>query len=141
MAAPAVEPSPEYVEQLDRGADPVAEHSPVPQPTRQSFGPLRAAWRAENILPRGWVLAGALIPLALWLGVTPMESALLIGSVLLVLVVGLMNAGLEAVVAGLVSERHEALEQARDLGSAAVFISLLLAALLWVAISWQRFGG
>ncbi len=79
-------------------------------------------------------LAVILIPLALWLGKNKIECILLIASVLLVLVVELLNTGIEAVVDRIGSEYHELSGQAKDLGSSAVFITLLILFITWAGI-------
>ena len=68
---------------------------------------------------------------ALWLGATGVERALLIGSLLLVLMVELLNSGIEAVVDRFGGEHHELSGRAKDLGSAAVFMSLLNVPVVW----------
>ena len=72
-----------------------------------------------------------MIPLALWLGDDAVEKALMIGSVLLVLVVELLNSAIEAVVDRIGTERHELSGRAKDQGSAAVFIALVIVAITW----------
>ena len=72
-----------------------------------------------------------MIPLALWLGDDAIEKALMIGSVLLVLVVELLNSAIEAVVDRIGTERHELSGRAKDQGSAAVFIALIIVAITW----------
>ena len=78
------------------------------------------------------LLAG--IPLGLWLSSTGIERALLIGSLLLVLIIELLNNALEATVDRIGQEYHPLTGRAKDLGSAAVFMSLLLAAFVWLAV-------
>ena len=72
-----------------------------------------------------------MIPLALWLGDDAIEKALMIGSVLLVLVVELLNSAIEAVVDRIGTERHELSGRAKDQGSAAVFVALVIVAITW----------
>ena len=72
-----------------------------------------------------------MIPLALWLGDDAVEKALMIGSVLLVLVVELLNSAIEAVVDRIGTERHELSGRAKDQGSAAVFVALVIVAITW----------
>lgn len=75
-----------------------------------------------------------LVPMGLWLGQTHAEKILMIGSVFLVLIVELVNSAIERVVDRISSERHELSKEAKDMGSAAVFLSLVLWALTWVII-------
>lgn len=86
-------------------------------------------------------MAVVLVPLAFWLGQTPMERLLLIGSWLVVLIVEILNTAIEATVDRISDEHHKLSGQAKDLGSAAVFLSLVLVMLAWGTVAWQRFGG
>lgn len=93
-----------------------------------------AAFRQEAIL------AALLIPLSFWLPVSPVEQTLLIGSVLLILIVELLNSALEAAVDDISLEKRALAKRAKDMGSAAVLMSLLNAALCWtiiVASHWK----
>ncbi|HJR71310.1 MAG TPA: diacylglycerol kinase [Gammaproteobacteria bacterium] len=105
-----------------------------------SLAGLRAAWRHESAFRQEVALCVVLIPAGVWLGQTAIERSLLIGSCLLVLVVELLNSGIEAVVDRVGAEHHQLSGQAKDLGSAAVFLSLLLVLLIWGLIAWDRFG-
>jgi len=105
-----------------------------------SLAGLRAAWQHEAAFRQEVMLAVVLIPAGAWLGRTAVERALLIGSCLLVLVVELLNSGIEAIVDRVGLEPHRLSGQAKDLGSAAVFVSLLLVLVVWGLIGWARFG-
>jgi diacylglycerol kinase (ATP) len=111
----------------------------VANATSFSFAGLRAAWREEAAFRQELVLCAVLVPAAVWLGETAVERALLIGSCLLVLIVELLNSGIEAVVDRVGAEHHRLSGQAKDLGSAAVFLSLLLVLVVWGLIAWARF--
>jgi diacylglycerol kinase (ATP) len=87
-----------------------------------------AAFRQELIV------AAVLVPLGLFLGATGSERALLVGGVLLVLVVELLNSGVEAVVDRVSIEDHALSKRAKDLGSAAVMLSLVNAAVVWLLV-------
>jgi diacylglycerol kinase (ATP) len=80
-----------------------------------------------------WVLLIA-IPLALWLGESSLEIALLIGSIFLLLIVELLNSAIEAVVDRIGSERHELAGRAKDMGSAAVLVATINALVLWLVM-------
>lgn len=80
-----------------------------------------------------------LVPLAFWLGETIVERVLLIGVCILVLIVEFLNSAIEATVDRFGREQHELAGRAKDMGSAAVFLSLVLVVLVWVAIAYQRF--
>ncbi|MFZ1827872.1 MAG: diacylglycerol kinase [Candidatus Competibacteraceae bacterium] len=102
--------------------------------TGYSWAGLKAAWRNEEAFRQEGLLCATLVPLALWLGDSAVERALLIGSLLLVVIVELLNSGIEAVVDRIGLERHELSGRAKDIGSAAVFVALLNAGLIWLLI-------
>jgi diacylglycerol kinase (ATP) len=104
-----------------------------------SLAGLRAAWQSEPAFRQECVLAIVLAPLAVWLGQNAVERALLIGSCVLVLIVELLNTGLESVTDRVGIEQHELSGRAKDLGSAAVFVSLILTAAVWGLIAFERF--
>ena len=105
-----------------------------------SLAGLRAAWRHEAAFRQECALALILTPTAFWLGSTAVERSLLIGTVWLVLIVELLNSAVEAVVDRVGTDHHKLSGKAKDLGSAGVFVSLLLALLVWSLIAWERFG-
>ncbi len=92
---------------------------------------LRATFREEEAFRVEVMLALLLIPLGLFLGESGVEKALLTGSVIHVLVVEIGNSAIESVVDRLGSEQHELSGRAKDQGSAAVFLSMLLFLLVW----------
>lgn len=106
---------------------------------RYSLKGLRAAWWHEVAFRQEIALAALLLPLALWLGTNASERALLIGSVVIVIVVELLNSAIEAIVDRISTELHPLSGQAKDLGSAAVMLSMLLCLSCWVMIAVQRF--
>ena len=79
-------------------------------------------------------MLAVLTPLALWLGKTGTERALLIGCLMLVLIVELVNSAIEAAVDRISFENHRLAKRAKDLGSAAVMLSLVNAGLIWLLI-------
>ena len=92
---------------------------------------LKAAYKHEEAFRQEvWTLIVA-VPLAIWLGETGIEIALLIGSVLLLLIVELLNSAVEAVVDRFGGEIHELSGRAKDMGSAAVFIAMINTAMVW----------
>ena len=105
-----------------------------------SFAGLRAAWRDEAAFRQELVLFIVLLPSGVWLGQNAIERILLLGSCMLVLIVELLNSSVEAVVDRIGVEHHRLSGQAKDLGSAAVFMSLLLVLVVWGLIAWERFG-
>ena len=96
-----------------------------------SLAGLVAAFKSEDAFRQESFLALLLVPLALALGQTGVERALMIGAVLLVLVVELLNSALEAATDRISLEHHTLIKRAKDMGSAAVMISLLNAAATW----------
>lgn len=101
---------------------------------RYSMRGFAGACRHEAAFRQELLLAVILIPLGIFLGHSGIERALLIGSVLLVLVVELLNSGIEAAVDRVGLERHELSGLAKDLGSAAVFLSLVMVAITWALV-------
>lgn len=95
---------------------------------------LRAAWRTEAAFREEVLLAALAIPLALYLGRSGIERALMVGSVLLVLIVEILNSSIEAVVDKASPEKHELAKRAKDMGSAAVFLALVNAAATWAFV-------
>ncbi|HEX5787044.1 MAG TPA: diacylglycerol kinase [Woeseiaceae bacterium] len=108
--------------------------------TRYSAQGLLHAWRNEAAFRQELALSLVLLPLALVLGQNAVEVLLLVGSCLLVLIVELLNSAIEATVDRVGQEHHELSGRAKDLGSAAVSLSLALVAVTWGTIAWQRFG-
>ncbi len=106
--------------------------------TRYSFDGLRAGW-GQTAFRQEALAALVLLPLSLWLGDGWVEVALLGGAVLLVLVVELLNSGIEAAVDRIGPEWHLLSKQAKDMGSAAVLLTVLLCAGVWAAALYQRF--
>lgn len=101
---------------------------------RYSFNGLREAVRVEAAFRQELLLAAVLTPLAFWLPVTMVERVMLIGVLFIVLIVELLNSGLEAVVDRISLANHDLSRRAKDFGSAAVFVALALTGLVWLAI-------
>lgn len=99
----------------------------------------RAAFVNEAAFRQELALVIILVPAGFWLGQTPIEKALLVGVVLMVLVVELLNSAVEAVVDRVSDEHHELAGRAKDLGSAAVFLSLMVVLIVWVLILLPQF--
>lgn len=106
--------------------------------TRYSLDGLRAAWH-EPAFRQEALAALVLLPLALWLGRGWVEVALLAGSVLLLMIVELLNTGIEAAIDRIGPEWHPLSKRAKDMGSAAVLLALLLCTGVWAAALYQRF--
>ena len=105
--------------------------------TRWSFQGLKAAWLHESSFRLEVCVAVVLLPTAGWLGESAIERVLLVGSVLLVLAMELLNSAIEAVIERYGPEHHELAGRAKDMGSAAVFVSVLAAAATWGLLTWH----
>ncbi len=103
-----------------------------------SWAGLRQGWQ-ETAFRQEVIAAAFMLPLSLWLGRTWVERVLLIGSVLLVMIVELLNTAVEAAIDRIGPEWHEFSKRAKDIGSAAVLLALLLCGLTWVMAIWARF--
>ena len=99
-----------------------------------SVSGLEDAWRNESAFRQEILLAIFLIPIACIARVTAVERALLIGAVLLVLIVELLNTSVEAAIDRISFDHHSLSKRAKDIGSAAVFVALVLLALVWALI-------
>ena len=103
-----------------------------------SMAGLTSAYRDESAFRQEFWLAVVLVPAAFWVGRSWVEVALLIGSTLLVLIVELLNSGIEAAIDRVSFEWHDLSKRAKDLASAAVMLSLVLCAGIWLTALWQR---
>lgn len=101
---------------------------------RFSAAGFKATWQHEEAFRQEVMLFVVTVPLAIWLGETAIEKVLLIGSIVLVMLVELLNSAVEAVVDRVGFEHHELSGRAKDIGSAAVMLSLVWAALTWALI-------
>ena len=106
-----------------------------------SFAGLKAAWKNELAFRTETIVILILLPVGIWLGRSAFEWALLIASCLLILITELLNSALEAVVDRFGPQRHELSKRAKDMGSAAAFISMVTAAVVWALIAYERFLG
>lgn len=102
-----------------------------------SIAGLRAGW-GETAFRQEATLALLMLPLAFWVGRTWIEVAALAGSVVLVMVVELLNTGIETAVDRIGPEWHALSKRAKDMGSAAVLLSLLLCGGIWGAALWHH---
>jgi len=99
-----------------------------------SWAGLKAAFKHEAAFRQELILCLALAPLAMWLGHSAAQRAILIGSLLLVLIVELLNSAIETVVDRISEEHHELAGRAKDIGSAAVFVSLVNVVVIWAIV-------
>ncbi len=104
-----------------------------------SMAGFSAAWKNETALRQEALIAIVLIPIAFWLGQDATQIGLLILSVLVVLITELLNSGMEAAIDRIGSERHELSKYAKDISSAAVFISLTVLTVAWGLVIFEQF--
>jgi diacylglycerol kinase (ATP) len=102
--------------------------------TRTSLEGFVAAVRHEDAFRQELAIAAVLIPAALWLGKSGLERALLVAAVLFVLVVELLNSAVEATVDRISFENHHLAKRAKDIGSAAVMLSIATAVVVWLLV-------
>lgn len=102
-----------------------------------SLAGFRAAYQHEDAFRQEVLLAAVLLPLALWLPVSGISKALMMGSVLLVIIIELLNSAIEATVDRISLDSHVLAKRAKDIGSAAVLVSLLNVLLIWGLVLCQ----
>ena len=85
------------------------------------------------------VAAALMLPLAFWLGTTAVQRGLLVGTCFIVLITELLNSAIEAVVDRIGTEHHELSGRAKDIGSAAVMVSLIMTVIVWGIVIMERF--
>jgi|SRR6185437_1595617 len=98
-----------------------------------------AAYRGESSFRQEVWAVAILVPLAFWVGRGWVEVSLLAGSALLVLIVELLNSGIEAAIDRISFELHDLSKRAKDVGSAAVLLSILLCCVVWIAALYHQF--
>lgn len=103
-----------------------------------SWKGLRAAWQHEAAFRQELVAAVITVIIACWLDVSVLARVMMIGSVALVIIVEVLNSAIEAVVDRLGNEFHELSGRAKDMGSAAVLLAILLAVFVWLSILLSR---
>ena len=104
-----------------------------------SWKGFRAAWINEAAFRQEGVASVIAIIIACWLDVDAITRVLLIGSVLLVMIVEILNSALEAVVDRIGSDYHELSGRAKDMGAAAVLLSIFVAVFTWATLLWSHF--
>lgn len=108
--------------------------------TGYSISGLRIAYKGESAFRQEFWLSVVLTPCAFWLGRNWVEVSLLLASLMLVLIVELLNSGIEAAIDRISMDLHALSKRAKDLASAAVFLSLVLCGGIWLAALWARLG-
>jgi diacylglycerol kinase (ATP) len=106
--------------------------------TRYSWAGLQAGWN-ETAFRQECLLAAVLLPASLYIGQSWVETSILAASVIAVMVVELLNTAVESVVDRVGPEWHQLSKRAKDIGSAAVLLSLMLCAAIWGGALWARF--
>lgn len=106
--------------------------------TGYSWAGLKAAYTGESAFRQETWLVVVATPLAFWLGRDWVQVALLLGSLLIVLIVELLNSAIEAAIDRVSFEMHDLSKRSKDIASAAVLLSLLLAGGIWLAAVWQH---
>ncbi|MFA6178848.1 MAG: diacylglycerol kinase [Methylophilaceae bacterium] len=99
-----------------------------------SMAGLKAAYKNEDAFRQEVLMAIVLIPLGIYLGETGVARAMMVASVILVVIVELLNSSIEATVDRISLENHALAERAKDIGSAAVLISLVNMAVVWALV-------
>jgi len=102
---------------------------------RYSAQGLAAAFRHEAAFRQELLLAVVMTPMAFWLGRNPIETMMLLGTLVLLLIVELLNSAMEALADAITLEPHPLVGRAKDLGSAAVMLTILLGAAVWVCVA------
>lgn len=103
-----------------------------------SLAGLKATYQNEAAFRLETGLFVLLAPLGLWLGDSALERSLLLGSLFLVLIVEIINSSIEAAIDRIGTEHHTLSGRAKDMGSAAVFLALINALLIWVMMIWEK---
>ena len=109
--------------------------------TAYSMKGVRACFRSEAAFRQELLLVVALTPLSFWIAGSTVEWILLIAPLALLLIVELLNSAVEAAIDRIGDEKHVLSGRAKDMGSAAVLLSLLLIAMTWLPLTWQHFRG
>ena len=104
-----------------------------------SMDGFKAAWENEEAFRQEIIMVVVLIPTSFWLGENSLQVSLLIFSVLLVLITELLNTSLEAGIDRISEEHHELSKRAKDIGSAAVFVSLAALTVVWGFAVYEKF--
>jgi diacylglycerol kinase (ATP) len=106
---------------------------------KYSFAGFKAAWKNEEAFRQEVIVAIIIIPMGLLLGTSGIERALLISVYLLIPLVELINSAIESLADRVGTERHELSGRAKDLGSAAVLLTICMAIIVWGLIFYDRF--
>ena len=100
---------------------------------------LKAAWQCEAAFRQEAMLAIVLLPAAFWLARTPVELMVLLMTLFIVVITEILNSAVEAVVDRVSGDHHQLAGRAKDMGSAAVFLALIMTAVVWGVVLYDRF--
>ncbi len=106
---------------------------------RYTYAGLKAAWINEWAFRLEIILLVVVVPLGLWMGTSSSQRAILIGSYFIIPLTELLNSAIESMVDRIGRERHELSRRAKDMGSAAVFLAICTALIVWLIIAYDRF--
>ncbi len=104
-----------------------------------SMAGLASAWKNEAAFRQESIVAIALVPIAFWLGQSTSQVGLLVLAIFIVLIVELLNSAIETAIDRISDERHVLSKQAKDIASAAVFISMVHFVIIWGLVIVERF--
>lgn len=107
--------------------------------TGNSIRGIRAVWKYEAAFRQETALSVILLPLSVWLAQTLVEWLLLIMPLFILIIVELLNSAVENAIDRIGPEMHTLSGRAKDIASAAVMISLILLAVVWLSVAWNRF--
>lgn len=106
---------------------------------RYTYAGLKAAWINEWAFRLEIILLVVVVPLGLWMGTSSSQRAILIGSYFIIPLTELLNSAIESMVDRIGRERHELSRRAKDMGSAAVFLAICTALIVWLIIAYDCF--
>jgi diacylglycerol kinase (ATP) len=106
---------------------------------KYSAAGFKAAWINEEAFRQEILMAMLIVPLGMWLGRSWTQRAILVGIYFIIPLTELLNSAIEAIVDRVGQERHELSGRAKDLGSAAVVLSICIASIVWIIIACERF--
>lgn len=106
---------------------------------KYSLQGFRACFRTEEAFRQEIYLTALMVPTAFWIGDTNVEQIVLLGSVVLVLICEMMNTAIERAIDRISTDRHELSKDAKDMGSAIVFMALLFCGFTWMMIAIPKF--
>ena len=104
-----------------------------------SLDGFKACFRTEEAFRQEIYLTALMVPTAFWIGDTNVEQIVLLGSVVLVLITEMINTAIERAIDRISTDKHELSKEAKDMGSAVVFMALVFCAFTWLMIAIPKF--